>query len=299
MVPPARHLLRAKDLADARYAEPLTVADLARVAGLSPAHFSREFRRTLRRVTAPLPPHPAAGARRRAPAQHRSTGHRHLLRGRSHQRRFVHHELRTHLRHEPRRVPRDVPAGPAPHPHPGLRGAGLRPPAEPHVSRSRAPARVRSVIGTHSTTRRTDDQDRQRPVLGARPGRGTRLLHADARLGGPLRRDDGGVELPLARRRSGRPGRRGVGAHARPAAADARRGEQRPARRPRHQGRRRHPVPRDRRLPGRLRRAVAPVASSSTTHRPPQPYGIDTSFRDPSGNNIRLTQVLEFSLDRR
>ncbi len=43
--PPVRHLLRAKDLADGRYAEPLTVADLARVAGLSPAHFSREFRR--------------------------------------------------------------------------------------------------------------------------------------------------------------------------------------------------------------------------------------------------------------
>lgn len=31
----------------------------------------------------------------------------------------------------------------------------------------------------------------------------------------------------------------------------------------------------------------------------PQPYGIDTSFRDPSGNNVRLTQVLEFDLDRR
>jgi predicted enzyme related to lactoylglutathione lyase len=30
----------------------------------------------------------------------------------------------------------------------------------------------------------------------------------------------------------------------------------------------------------------------------PQPYGIDTSFRDPSGNSVRLTQVLEFSLDR-
>jgi len=28
------------------------------------------------------------------------------------------------------------------------------------------------------------------------------------------------------------------------------------------------------------------------------PYGIDTSFRDPSGNNIRLTQVLEFDPDR-
>ena len=44
--PPARHLLRAKDLADARYAEPLEVEDLARAAGLSKAHFSREFRRT-------------------------------------------------------------------------------------------------------------------------------------------------------------------------------------------------------------------------------------------------------------
>lgn len=29
-----------------------------------------------------------------------------------------------------------------------------------------------------------------------------------------------------------------------------------------------------------------------------QPYGVDTSFRDPSGNNIRLTQVLELSMDR-
>jgi AraC-like DNA-binding protein len=43
--PPARHLLRAKDLADARYFEPLAVDDLARAAGLSLAHFSREFRR--------------------------------------------------------------------------------------------------------------------------------------------------------------------------------------------------------------------------------------------------------------
>src|SRR3982074_2078460 len=43
-VPPARHLLRAKDLADARYFEPLGVGDLARAAGLSRAHFSREFR---------------------------------------------------------------------------------------------------------------------------------------------------------------------------------------------------------------------------------------------------------------
>lgn len=45
-VPPARHLLRAKDLIDARYAEPLDVAQMAAAAGLSRAHFSREFRRT-------------------------------------------------------------------------------------------------------------------------------------------------------------------------------------------------------------------------------------------------------------
>jgi AraC-like DNA-binding protein len=44
-VPPARHLLRARDLADARYFERLGVDDLAGAAGLSRAHFSREFRR--------------------------------------------------------------------------------------------------------------------------------------------------------------------------------------------------------------------------------------------------------------
>ena len=45
MVPAARHLLRAKDLADSTYFDPLTVADMASVAGLSRAQFSREFRR--------------------------------------------------------------------------------------------------------------------------------------------------------------------------------------------------------------------------------------------------------------
>ena len=44
-VPPARHLVRAKDLIDARYFEPLDVGTLARAARLSSAHFSREFRR--------------------------------------------------------------------------------------------------------------------------------------------------------------------------------------------------------------------------------------------------------------
>ena len=44
-VPASRHLLRAKDLIDARYRDPLDVQALARAARLSPAHFSREFRR--------------------------------------------------------------------------------------------------------------------------------------------------------------------------------------------------------------------------------------------------------------
>ena len=44
-VPPTRHLLRAKDLADARYFEPLDVDAMAGAASLSRAHFSRQFRR--------------------------------------------------------------------------------------------------------------------------------------------------------------------------------------------------------------------------------------------------------------
>jgi len=44
-VPPARHLLRARDLADAHYFEPLTVCDMARAARLSRSHFSAQFKR--------------------------------------------------------------------------------------------------------------------------------------------------------------------------------------------------------------------------------------------------------------
>src|SRR5213596_3807470 len=68
--PPARHLLRAKDLADARYSKALGVSDLARAAGLSRAHFSREFRRAFGE-----PPHAYLLTRRleRAAALLRST----------------------------------------------------------------------------------------------------------------------------------------------------------------------------------------------------------------------------------
>jgi AraC-like DNA-binding protein len=71
-VPPARHLLRARDLADARYFEPLEVDDLARAAGLSRAHFSREFQRAFGES-----PHAYLLTRRleRAAALLRSTDH--------------------------------------------------------------------------------------------------------------------------------------------------------------------------------------------------------------------------------
>lgn len=43
-VPPSRHLLRARDLADARYADGVTVGEMAAAAALSRAHFSRRFK---------------------------------------------------------------------------------------------------------------------------------------------------------------------------------------------------------------------------------------------------------------
>ena len=39
-----RRLLRARDAMDRHYAEPLDVAAIARVAHVSPAHFSRRFK---------------------------------------------------------------------------------------------------------------------------------------------------------------------------------------------------------------------------------------------------------------
>src|SRR5919112_1963718 len=71
-VPPTRHLMRARDLVDARYSEPLTVDDLAAAAGLSRAHFSREFRRAFGE-----PPHAYLLTRRleRAAALLRTTDH--------------------------------------------------------------------------------------------------------------------------------------------------------------------------------------------------------------------------------
>src|SRR5262249_18984587 len=150
LIPPERHLLRARDLVDARYAEPLGVDDLARTAGLSRAHFSREFRRAFGES-----PHAYLLTRRleRAAALLRSTdrsvssicfadaralGRLDLLRARPPQRRVVHDELHPRVRDDADRVPRALPACFAARAHPGVRAARARASATPHVSRRRS-----------------------------------------------------------------------------------------------------------------------------------------------------------------
>ena len=58
------------------------------------------------------------------------------------------------------------------------------------------------------------------------------------------------------------------------------------------QGRGRHDLPDDGRLPGVLRGAGARGVEFVETPEE-RPYGIDAGFRDPSGNHFRLTQVAE------
>jgi AraC-like DNA-binding protein len=69
MVPTARHLLRARDLIDTRYSEPIQVAELARAACCSPAHFSRRFARAFG-----TPPHRYLIGRRIERAKHLLAG---------------------------------------------------------------------------------------------------------------------------------------------------------------------------------------------------------------------------------
>jgi AraC-like DNA-binding protein len=69
---PSRHLVRARDLADLRYASGVDVEAMAAAAGLSKAHFSREFKRVFGET-----PHQYLLTRRleRAAALLRSTDH--------------------------------------------------------------------------------------------------------------------------------------------------------------------------------------------------------------------------------
>jgi Helix-turn-helix domain len=108
-VHPARHLLRAKDLIDARYREPLDVRALARTAHFSPAHFSREFRRAFGETS-----HQYLLTRQleRAAALLRNTDYTiaDLLHRRAPERRFVHDELRPCVRRLTHGPPSRAPA---------------------------------------------------------------------------------------------------------------------------------------------------------------------------------------------
>ena len=143
-----RHLLRARDLADARYSEPLTVDDLAGAAGLSRAYFSREFRRAFGES-----PHAYLLTRRleRAAALLRNTD-RDLLRRRTAERRILHDELHAHVLHVADGLPRELPAGVCARASPGLRTARVRTSGTPHVSRRReASAHLASLETVHTT----------------------------------------------------------------------------------------------------------------------------------------------------
>ena len=146
-VPAARHLLKAKDLADARYAEPLGVDDLAEAAGLSRAHFSREFRAAFGES-----PHSYLLTRRmeRAAALLRTTDRSVadicLSVGLT-ERRLVHDELQAHLRRHAHRLSRLVPAGGRERDGASVRRALLRPPAaQQHIWRRQADRALRSVL---------------------------------------------------------------------------------------------------------------------------------------------------------
>ena len=137
-VPTERHLVRARDLADRAYAEPLEVADLARAAGLSPGALqpAGSARRSWR-DPARLPPHPAARARGGAAAQHRSTPVARICAEVGHlQSRQLHLFLHPHLRPLPDRLPRGLPCRTADRvPLARVRGPRARPPAEAQFSR--------------------------------------------------------------------------------------------------------------------------------------------------------------------
>ena len=142
-VPADRHLLRAKDLADARYFEPLDVDDLARAAGLSRAHFSREFRRAFGES-----PHAYLLTRRleRAAALLRTTDRSVAdicFSVGTPEPRLVHDQLHAHVRGLADRVPRQVPAGLRLGDGPDVRGPRLRAAAAQHVSR-RQPCKGRN-----------------------------------------------------------------------------------------------------------------------------------------------------------
>ena len=155
-VPPVRHLLRAKTWPAPDF-EPLSVDDPARAAGLSRAHFSREFRRAFGE-----PPRAYLFTRRleRAAALLRTTD-RSVVEIPSVGLRSLGSSppASPHVRHAADRVP-DLPAGLHVRVDPDLCRARLRATATQHVSRRQrlqVPS-LASVTTLGTEPRRHDDQ---------------------------------------------------------------------------------------------------------------------------------------------
>ena len=291
VAPPARHLLRAKDLIDARYREPLDVAALAQAAHMSPAHFSREFRRAFGET-----PHQYLLTRRleRAAALLRSTDRSVaeicFVVGLRSVGSFTSSFGRAYGM-LPDRVPRGVSAGRRPRADPDVHARALRAPAVEHVSRRQLAARDSvasdrkqrdggprccnsrtSTSGCTTRTRRSPSTPRSSasssddvtvPEMG-----NFRWLTV-----GPVGQPDVAVVLMAV------PG---------PPVFDA--GDAATAQRADGEGRRRR---RSSSRPTTCQASYEELKAQGVefTDEPMErPYGVDAGFRDPSGNQIRMIQ---------
>ena len=157
----------------------------------------------------------------------------------------------------------------------------------------RRPCRARGRTLLPKRPREDDDVEEpdERERVGAGPGRGACLLHREARPRASRRRDGAGDgQLPVADGRGTRAEGREHRPHGRARPARLRRGDVVEARGPRCQGRCRWAVLRHR----RRRRHVSGAAGSRgrvLTEPTDQPYGRDAGFRDPSGNQMRMAKL--------
>src|ERR1044072_1951671 len=98
VAPPARHLLRAKDLADPRYPEPNDAEAVGTRRGALPRPLQPRVQTRLRGVAALVSADPPAGASGSLAAQHGSLRRRHLPLGRPAEHRLLHDQLHAELR---------------------------------------------------------------------------------------------------------------------------------------------------------------------------------------------------------
>src|SRR5450755_978926 len=250
----------------------------------------------LRRVTARISAQPALGARSGTAALHRPLSRRHLLFGGSPERRLVHHHVHAYLCRVTDVVPGELPSSGAPCVGSDVRSTCLRTPSTQHVSRRQRPRaglvcsatvpfnQEGIMIKIANTQLWVHDQDEA-------------LAFYTEKLGMEVRADVTLAEMGNFRWLT-------VGPAGQPEIAITL-----------------MPIPRppmmDEQTAGQVRGLMAKGFAGTiflTTddcrasyeelkargvefvEEPEQrPYGIDSGFRDPSGNHLRLTQVTEMA----